>query len=154
MERKVDKGTYFNAVAFRNEINSYSTIQSTQELHFNVCCAISEKHLREFTGGNGLFWPKEPRDREPVWGAVCGCRGRPVMEGEPAHKTFYTREATVRDIISKYCKQQKKKKKRVNWRLVSCNALFYNYQILFVSSSGNMSDYIDILVNLIKISKK
>lgn len=28
MERKVDKGTYFNAVAFRNEINSYSQPKS------------------------------------------------------------------------------------------------------------------------------
>lgn len=47
--------------------------------------AIAEKYLREFTGGDGLFRPKESGNWEPVRGAVCGCRGRPVMEGKSGY---------------------------------------------------------------------
>ena len=38
----------------------------TAKITYDCMCAISEKHLREFTGGHGLLWPEEPSDREPV----------------------------------------------------------------------------------------
>lgn len=44
--------------------------------------AISEEHLGELSGGHGLFRPGEPRDWEPVWGAVGGRGGGPLVEGE------------------------------------------------------------------------
>lgn len=54
--------------------------QSIMTMYDN--CPISEKHLWEFIGGHGFFWTKDTSDREPIWGTLCGCRRRPVVEGE------------------------------------------------------------------------
>lgn len=51
-------------------------------ISFQCLSAISEEHLGELSGGHGLFRPEEPRDWEPVWGAVSGHGGGPLVEGE------------------------------------------------------------------------
>lgn len=66
------------ATLLRIELNKHQSDNIT----LYIVHAISEEHLREFSGGHGLFWPKEPCDREPVRGDVCGGGGRPVMEGK------------------------------------------------------------------------
>ncbi len=50
---------------------------------------FSEEHLGELTGGHGLLRTQESGDREPVRGAVSGCGGGSVMEGNILQTTRY-----------------------------------------------------------------
>ncbi len=50
---------------------------------------FSEEHLGELTGGHGLLRTQESCDREPVRGAVSGCGGGSVMEGNILQTTRY-----------------------------------------------------------------
>lgn len=64
------------------EMESLLTYAMNRVISVQCLSAISEEHLGELSGGHGLFRPAEPRDWEPVWGAVGGRGGGPLVEGE------------------------------------------------------------------------
>lgn len=43
-----------------------SLLTYTVKRVISLWCLSAEEHLRELSGGHGLFRPEEPSDREPV----------------------------------------------------------------------------------------